>query len=220
MSLLNQRRLRGVELHTFDVGFGRQSLQILAHRIGPGVVVQGLTHSRAGVLKRYGLSVLAFLHLHEMQAKSAVHEPRNHPHFGRGKDLGSELGRAICACQPSQFPALLRARAVGPLPCHVRKLGGVLRVGGTQFEQKVWQALCGIPVGRTRSYGEVGRDIGVPEAVRAVAGACAANVLAIAIPCHRVVRSDGSISGYRWGVERTRALLAEEAGAAAMESAA
>lgn len=95
-----------------------------------------------------------------------------------------------------------------------------LDIGGTEFEQKVWQALCGIPVGRTRNYGEVARDIGVPEAVRAVAGACAANVLAIAIPCHRVVRSDGSISGYRWGVERKRALLAEEAGGEAMESAA
>lgn len=86
-----------------------------------------------------------------------------------------------------------------------------LDIGGTAFEQKVWQALCGIPSGKTRSYGDVARDLGVPEAVRAVAGACAANVLAIAIPCHRVVRSDGSISGYRWGVERKRALLADEA---------
>lgn len=85
-----------------------------------------------------------------------------------------------------------------------------LDIGGAEFEQRVWQALCGIPTGRTRSYGEVARDIGVPEAVRAVASACAANVLAIAIPCHRVVRSDGSISGYRWGVERKRALLVEE----------
>ncbi|TFZ44665.1 methylated-DNA--[protein]-cysteine S-methyltransferase [Stenotrophomonas maltophilia] len=95
-----------------------------------------------------------------------------------------------------------------------------LDIGGTEFEQKVWQALCGIPAGRTRSYSEVARDIGVPEAVRAVAGACAANVLAVAVPCHRVVRSDGSISGYRWGVERRRALLAEEAGAAMMGPAA
>jgi AraC family transcriptional regulator of adaptative response/methylated-DNA-[protein]-cysteine methyltransferase len=86
-----------------------------------------------------------------------------------------------------------------------------LDIGGTVFQQKVWQALCGIPAGKTRSYGDVARDLGVPEAVRAVAGACAANVLAIAIPCHRVVRSDGSISGYRWGVERKRVLLAEEA---------
>lgn len=86
-----------------------------------------------------------------------------------------------------------------------------LDIGGSAFQQKVWQALCGIPPGKTRSYGDVARDLGVPEAVRAVAGACAANVLAIAIPCHRVVRSDGSISGYRWGVERKRALLADEA---------
>jgi len=93
-----------------------------------------------------------------------------------------------------------------------------LDIGGTVFQQKVWQALCGIPAGKTRSYGDVARDLGVPEAVRAVAGACAANVLAIAIPCHRVVRSDGSISGYRWDVERKRVLLAEEA-ARAMEFA-
>jgi O-6-methylguanine DNA methyltransferase len=86
-----------------------------------------------------------------------------------------------------------------------------LDIGGSPFQQKVWQMLCGIPAGQTRSYREVAEHLGVPEAVRAVAGACAANVLAIAIPCHRVVRSDGSISGYRWGVERKRALLAEEA---------
>ncbi|WP_454727411.1 MULTISPECIES: methylated-DNA--[protein]-cysteine S-methyltransferase [Cupriavidus] len=90
-----------------------------------------------------------------------------------------------------------------------------LDIGGSAFEQKVWQALCGIPSGKTRSYGDVARDLGVPEAVRAVAGACAANVLAVAIPCHRVVRSDGSVSGYRWGVERKRALLADEAADAA-----
>ncbi|KGX05326.1 methylated-DNA--[]-cysteine S-methyltransferase family protein [Burkholderia pseudomallei] len=95
-----------------------------------------------------------------------------------------------------------------------------LDIGGTAFEQKVWQALCGIPSGKTRSYGDVARDLGVPEAVRAVASACAANVLAIAIPCHRVVRSDGSISGYRWGVERKRALLTDEATEEAAEVAA
>ncbi|QBR00187.1 methylated-DNA--[protein]-cysteine S-methyltransferase [Paraburkholderia pallida] len=85
-----------------------------------------------------------------------------------------------------------------------------LDIGGTPFQQAVWQALCGIPAGETRSYGDVARHLGVPEAVRAVAGACAANVLAVAIPCHRVVRSNGAITGYRWGVERKRALLAEE----------
>lgn len=86
-----------------------------------------------------------------------------------------------------------------------------LDIGGTAFQQKVWQVLCGIPAGQTRSYGDVARALGVPQAVRAVAGACAANVLAIAIPCHRVVRGDGSVSGYRWGVARKRALLVDEA---------
>lgn len=85
-----------------------------------------------------------------------------------------------------------------------------LDIGGSSFQQKIWQALCGIPRGQTRSYREVAEHLGVPTAARAVAGACAANVLAIAIPCHRVVRSDGSISGYRWGVERKRELLLEE----------
>ncbi|KTC41334.1 cysteine methyltransferase [Pseudomonas sp. ABAC61] len=85
-----------------------------------------------------------------------------------------------------------------------------LDVGGTVFQQKVWAALHEIPAGQTRTYSEVAREIGNPDAVRAVAGACAANVLAIAIPCHRVVRRDGSISGYRWGVERKRSLLRTE----------
>ncbi|WP_416048407.1 methylated-DNA--[protein]-cysteine S-methyltransferase [Cupriavidus basilensis] len=90
--------------------------------------------------------------------------------------------------------------------------GGVtnLDIGGTTFQQRVWRVLVGIPSGQTRSYMEVAQDLGGPAAVRAVAGACAANVLAIVIPCHRVVRSDGSVSGYRWGVERKLAMLAEE----------
>jgi O-6-methylguanine DNA methyltransferase len=85
-----------------------------------------------------------------------------------------------------------------------------LDIGGTAFEQQVWRALCEIPVGRTRSYGAIAQALGMPDAARAVAGACAANLLAVAIPCHRVLRSDGTISGYRWGVARKRALLAAE----------
>lgn len=68
-----------------------------------------------------------------------------------------------------------------------------------------------IPAGQTASYSDIAQKIGSPKAVRAVAGACAANMLAVAIPCHRVVRNDGFISGYRWGVERKRALLEKEA---------
>ncbi|WP_457363696.1 bifunctional DNA-binding transcriptional regulator/O6-methylguanine-DNA methyltransferase Ada [Pseudomonas sp. TE3610] len=86
-----------------------------------------------------------------------------------------------------------------------------LDVRGTAFQERVWQALRSIPVGSTASYAEVARLIGAPTATRAVAQACGANRLAVAIPCHRVVRSDGALSGYRWGVERKRRLLEREA---------
>jgi AraC family transcriptional regulator of adaptative response/methylated-DNA-[protein]-cysteine methyltransferase len=87
-----------------------------------------------------------------------------------------------------------------------------LDVRGTAFQQRVWQVLRGIPSGRTVSYAELAELVGLPKGARAVAGACAANALAVAIPCHRVVRNDGSISGYRWGVDRKAALLDREAG--------
>jgi AraC family transcriptional regulator of adaptative response/methylated-DNA-[protein]-cysteine methyltransferase len=85
-----------------------------------------------------------------------------------------------------------------------------LDLRGTAFQQRVWQALARIPAGETLTYSEVATAIGAPSSVRAVARACAANPLAVAIPCHRVVKMDGSLSGYRWGVERKRALLARE----------
>ncbi|MGB8636216.1 MAG: methylated-DNA--[protein]-cysteine S-methyltransferase [Rhodanobacteraceae bacterium] len=85
-----------------------------------------------------------------------------------------------------------------------------LDIRGTAFQQRVWQALRAIPVGETASYAEIARRIGKPGSARAVARACADNKLALAIPCHRVVRSDGGLSGYRWGVERKRALLQRE----------
>ena len=87
-----------------------------------------------------------------------------------------------------------------------------LDIRGTLFQQKVWAALRAIPAGETASYAEVARRIGAPSATRAVAQACAANKIAIAIPCHRVVRSDGELSGYRWGPARKRALLDKERG--------
>jgi len=85
-----------------------------------------------------------------------------------------------------------------------------LDIRGTAFQQRVWHALRRIPPGKTISYSELARRIGSPKAARAVASACANNILAVAIPCHRVVHQDGSISGYRWGVERKRALLERE----------
>jgi AraC family transcriptional regulator, regulatory protein of adaptative response / methylated-DNA-[protein]-cysteine methyltransferase len=82
-----------------------------------------------------------------------------------------------------------------------------LDVRGTTFQRRVWQALREIPAGQTVSYSELARRIGSPQSVRAVGQACGANPLAVAIPCHRVLRIDGELSGYRWGVERKRALL-------------
>ena len=86
-----------------------------------------------------------------------------------------------------------------------------LDVRGTAFQQRVWRALREIPPGSTASYADIATKLGAPKAVRAVAQACAANALAVAIPCHRIVRKDGALSGYRWGVERKRELLKREA---------
>ena len=88
-----------------------------------------------------------------------------------------------------------------PLPLDIR---------GTLFQQRVWALLQQIPVGETRSYTQIAQALGAPKAIRAVAGACAANALALVIPCHRVVRSDGQLAGYRWGLERKKTLLQRE----------
>ena len=105
----------------------------------------------------------------------------------------------------------LVAKVVGFIGTPTVGLDLPLDVRGTAFQRRVWQALREIPSGSTASYAEVARRIGQPKAVRAVAQACASNAIAVAIPCHRVVRTDGALSGYRWGVERKRALLDREA---------
>ena len=89
-----------------------------------------------------------------------------------------------------------------------------LDIQATAFQHRVWTALQQIPYGSTRSYSQVATAIGQPTAARAVARACATNPAALVIPCHRVVREDGNLSGYRWGIERKEALLAQEAGSA------
>lgn len=106
----------------------------------------------------------------------------------------------------------LVARVVGFVEAPNIGLDLPLDVRGTAFQQRVWRALRDIPAGKTVSYAQIADAIGSPKAVRAVAGACAANNIAVAIPCHRVVRNDGSLSGYAWGVERKRALIEREAG--------
>jgi AraC family transcriptional regulator of adaptative response/methylated-DNA-[protein]-cysteine methyltransferase len=111
------------------------------------------------------------------------------------------------------FDALV-ARVVALVEHPERDAELPLDVRGTAFQERVWQALRAIPAGETRTYAEVAAAIGSPSSVRAVAGACASNRVAVAIPCHRVVRTDGSLSGYRWGIDRKAALLAREAASA------
>jgi AraC family transcriptional regulator of adaptative response/methylated-DNA-[protein]-cysteine methyltransferase len=103
------------------------------------------------------------------------------------------------------------ARVVGLVEAPALGLDLPLDVRGTAFQRRVWQALRAIPAGATATYADVARRIGAPRAARAVARACAANTLAVAIPCHRVVRADGAPAGYRWGVRRKRLLLEREA---------
>lgn len=126
------------------------------------------------------------------------------------RDLQDRFPKATLLGGDGDFESWV-AQVVGLVEAPGTGLKLPLDIRGTAFQQRVWQALRDIPAGQTASYTEVAKRIGLPKAVRAVAGACAANALAVAIPCHRVVRTDGSLSGYRWGVERKRALLEREA---------
>lgn len=128
------------------------------------------------------------------------------------RDLQDRFPRANLIGGDADFEQLV-ARVVGVIEAPKLGLDLPLDVRGTAFQQRVWQALRKIPVGATASYSEIASRIGAPKSVRAVAQACAANALAVAIPCHRVVRNDGALSGYRWGAERKRALLRREANA-------
>ena len=125
------------------------------------------------------------------------------------RDLQARFPKAELIGGDATYEQLV-ARVIGAIEAPRTGWDLPLDIRGTAFQQRVWQALRGIPAGCTLSYAELAERLGLPRAVRAVAGACAANALAVAIPCHRVVRRDGSLSGYRWGVERKRALLERE----------
>jgi len=119
--------------------------------------------------------------------------------FPRARVLGSDAGTESLATEVARVSE--DPRRTPEIPLDVR---------GTPFQQRVWRALREIPVGSTVTYAAVAQRLGAPRSARAVAQACAANPLAILIPCHRVVRQDGALSGYRWGIERKRALLSLE----------
>ena len=119
--------------------------------------------------------------------------------FTKARLIGDDVGYATLV---ARVIGLIEAPGVGfDLPLDLR---------GTAFQQRVWQALRAIPLGETVSYSQLAAKIGAPGSARAVARACATNHIAVAIPCHRVVRQDGALSGYAWGVERKRALLLRE----------
>ena len=126
------------------------------------------------------------------------------------RDLQDRFPRAHLIGGDAQFERLV-AKVVGFVEAPALGLDLPLDVRGTAFQQRVWQALREIPAGRTASYLQIATRIGAPKAVRAVGAAIGANPLAVAIPCHRVIRTDGSLCGYRWGVDRKRALIEREA---------
>ncbi|WP_293799904.1 bifunctional DNA-binding transcriptional regulator/O6-methylguanine-DNA methyltransferase Ada [uncultured Bosea sp.] len=128
------------------------------------------------------------------------------------RDLQDRFPKARLIGMDREYEALI-ARVCGFVEHPDVGLDLPLDVRGTAFQRRVWQALQEIPVGERVSYAEIARRIGAPSSTRAVAGACAANRLAVAIPCHRVIRSDGDLAGYRWGIERKRALIQKEAAA-------
>jgi AraC family transcriptional regulator of adaptative response/methylated-DNA-[protein]-cysteine methyltransferase len=128
------------------------------------------------------------------------------------QDLQDRFPKAQIIGGDQEFEATI-AQVIGLIESPTHGLDLPLDIRGTAFQQQVWQALREIAPGSIASYADIAARIGRPKAVRAVAQACAANALAVAIPCHRVVRADGALSGYRWGVERKRALLDREAGA-------
>lgn len=125
-------------------------------------------------------------------------------------DLEDRFPRATLIGGDRAFEKVM-AEVVGLVETPEAGLALPLDVRGTAFQHRVWQALREIPVGTTATYGQIAERIGMPTAARAVATACAANKIAVAIPCHRVVRNDGALSGYRWGIDRKRALIAREA---------
>ena len=125
------------------------------------------------------------------------------------RELLASLPDACPAIQPADLKELVQ-KVMALIESPKDGLDARLEIRGSDFEKRVWQALCEIPAGQTQTYGAIAKKLGAPATAQDVAAACAANRHAVAIPCHRIIKADGSISGYRWGVARKRALLARE----------
>jgi AraC family transcriptional regulator, regulatory protein of adaptative response / methylated-DNA-[protein]-cysteine methyltransferase len=212
-----EKRMRG-ELSTaaritdaiFDAGFGSNSrfYEIASRTLG--MKPREYRHGGANVTIRFAVGQCSLGSILVAQSERGVcaillgDDPE-----ALVRDLQDRFPRAVLIGGDEQFESLI-ATVVGLVEQPYMECTLPLDIRGTAFQQKVWQALRELPPGTTATYAEIARRIGMPNAVRAVAGACGANALAVAIPCHRVIRNDGSLSGYRWGVERKRALIERE----------
>lgn len=164
----------------------------MSHAIAWTLAATDLGHLQIAATER-GVCRIAFVD------DPAAAEDELRAEFPCAQVARDDAGLAVTAAQLVDYVAGRRDR-----------LELALDVGGSRFRRRVWAALAAIPRGETRSYADLARALGAPRAARAVAGACAANPVAVAIPCHRVVASGGGLGGYRWGIARKRALLAQE----------
>ncbi len=192
----------------YDAGFGSSSRAYEGAALG--MTPSAYRNGAAGLALRYGVAACSLGWLVVAASERGVcaiefgDDPAELPARLRDRFPGAELYEG-----GPEFVRVLE-QVVAFVEAPARGLGLPLDIRGTVFQKRVWNALREVPPGGTVGYAELAARIGRPEAARAVAGACAANALAVAVPCHRVVRADGQLSGYRWGVERKRALLERE----------
>jgi len=204
------QRGRDVTRATHDAGFGSPSRMYEAVPAELGMTPSAYKRKGAGLTVRYAtattpLGTVLVAATDKGVCKIAFGDDANTLIDQLAADF-AQAGRVEDAARMEPFIAQIRAYLQGTR----ERFDLPLDIGATAFQRRVWDALRRIPYGQTRSYTDIAESLGTPGAVRAVANACASNPVALAIPCHRVVARSGAVSGYRWGVERKKALLARE----------